>query len=94
VVSVSDVNVLATLDQHARRRLARGKAPTVIPTMDIDPAQDPVVGSYLCGDIVRVRGGYGLVSLDGSYRITSYTVSVDDAGGEKGSIWFANQEVF
>ena len=94
VVPASDVSVLATLDQQARRRLLRGHAPTVIPSVEVDPAQDPVVGSYLCGDIVKVRGGYGLASLDGSYQVTAYAVSVDAAGGEKGTITLANEEVF
>ena len=94
VVPASDVSVLTTLDEHARRRLARGHAPTVIPSIEVDPSQVPIVGTYQCGDAVRVRGGYGLAAVDGLYTITSYAVDVDDAGGEKGKIAFANEEVF
>lgn len=94
VVSNTDVSVLATLDSQARQRLTRGKAPIVIPSIDVDPSADPTIGSYIPGDIVRVRGGYGLAEVDGLFRVTSYGVKVDDAGGEVASISFAGLESF
>jgi hypothetical protein len=58
-VSFSDTTDLALLDGHARRRLTRGKAPIVLPSIEVDPSAEPVIGSYTVGDIVKVRGGYG-----------------------------------
>lgn len=94
VVSNTDVSILATLDGYARQRLTRGKAPIVIPSIDVDPSADPVLGSYISGDIVTVRGGYGLVTVDGRFRITGYSVKVDDSGGEVASLTFAGLEAF
>lgn len=94
VVSFTDVNDFPTLDGHARKRLQRGRAPIVIPKVIADPALEPVLGSYIAGDIVRVRGGYGLASIDTPARITSYEVTVDDRGGEAVELTFAGLEAF
>lgn len=94
VISNTDVSILATLDGYARQRLKRGKTPIVIPSIDVDPEADPTLGSYIPGDIVTVRGGYGLVTIDGRFRITGYTVKVDDSGGEVASLDFAGLESF
>ena len=37
--------------------MRRGSEPITIPAIKADPSLIPVVGSYLVGDIVRVRGG-------------------------------------
>jgi hypothetical protein len=94
VESHTDVSELPTLDAWARKRLTRGAAPIVIPSVDYDPALEPVLGSFIPGDIMRVRGGYGLASIDGSFRVTEIGVSVDDNGGEAGKLSFAGLESF
>jgi hypothetical protein len=94
VVSNTDVSIRATLDGYARQRLTRGRSPIVIPSIDVDPSRDPVIGSYVPGDIVTVRGGYGLVTINGQFRITSYSVKVDDSGGEVASLSFAGLESY
>jgi hypothetical protein len=93
VESNTDVSERSTLDGLARKRLRRGKAPIVIPSLEVDPSRVPVLGSYVPGDIVRVRGGYGLASIDSSHRITEFKVTVDDSGGETATVNFANLEV-
>lgn len=80
VVSHTDATEVATLVTYARRRLSRGKAPIVLPTMTVDPNAEPVLGSYVVGDVVRVQAGYGLVTLDGQYLIVQIDSAVDQSG--------------
>jgi hypothetical protein len=94
VVSFTDVSVQATLTGHARKRLSQGASPVVIPSVEWDPSLEPVIGSFLAGDIVTVRGGVGIAQLDSLFRITTIEVSVDDAGGETGKLSFAGLESF
>jgi hypothetical protein len=94
VVSFTDVSEQATLTGHARKRLAQGASPVVIPNVEWDPSLEPVIGSFLAGDIVTVRGGMGIAQLDGPFRITTIEVTVDDAGGETGKLSFAGLESF
>jgi hypothetical protein len=94
VESHVDVNVLATLTAYANRRLSVGRMPVVIPSVDYDPSLEPVLGSYVVGDIMRVRGGYGLASIDGMFRVMEINVSVDDTGGDQGKLSFAGLESF
>jgi hypothetical protein len=94
VVSFTDVSVQATLTAHARKRLIQGSTPVVIPEVEWDPSLEPVIGSFLAGDIVTVRGGVGLAQVDGLFRVTQLEVSVDDAGGENGKLSFAGLESF
>jgi hypothetical protein len=94
VESHTDVQELPTLDAFARRRLMLGKTPIVIPSVEVDPALEPVLGSYVVGDIMRVRGGSGLASIDGRFRVMEIKVSVNDLGGEQASLAFAGLESF
>lgn len=94
VVSFTDVSERPTLEAHARKRLRRGAAPIVIPAVEWDPSLEPVIGSFLPGDIVTVRGSSGLARVDGAFRVTTIEVTVDDAGGESGKLSFAGLENF
>jgi hypothetical protein len=94
VESHTDVSERPTLEAYARKRLVRGKRPIVIPEVEVDPALEPVLGSYVVGDIMRVRGGYGLAEIDGQFRVTEIGVSVDDNGGESAKLAFAGLESF
>lgn len=93
VVSHTDVTVASTLAAYARNRLARGKAPAVLPRVNVDPAADPILGSYVVGDVVRVRAGYGLVALDDLFLLTQIDGSLDQSG-EKVSLTFASANAF
>lgn len=94
VESRTDVTLVSTLDSYARLRLARGQTPVTLPELTVNPAAEPVVGSYVEGDVVRVRGGYGLAALDGLYRITQIEGSLSRDGGEQARLTFATLDVF
>lgn len=94
VISETDVIVSATLTDHADRRLARGAEAVCIPSISTDPAQEPVIGSWNTGDIVKVRLDVGLRSIDSDFRITEWAVTVGAAGDDVAQITFANLEVF
>ncbi|HEY9475490.1 MAG TPA: hypothetical protein VIS06_16785 [Mycobacteriales bacterium] len=94
VESHTDVSILSTLAGYARRRLARGKAPVVLPKIAVNPAADPVLGSYTVGDVVRVRSGYGLVTVDDPYLIVQIDGTLDRSGGEKVEITYAVADAF
>jgi hypothetical protein len=94
IVSFTDVDNTTTLQGHANTRLQRGSQPIVIPSVSFNPSADPVIGSYIPGDIVRVKASVGLKSIDGDFRITEYGVTVSDTGKEDGKMSFASLEVF
>jgi hypothetical protein len=94
VESHTDVSVLSTLASYARRRLARGKAPVVLPKLTVDPAADPVLGSYVVNDVIRVRAGYGLVALDDLYLIVQIDGALSRESGETISITPAVADAF
>lgn len=94
VISFTDVSELPTLDAHARKRQRRGAAPVVLPAMEWEPGLEPVVGSFLPGDIVTVRGSHGIAKVDGRFRVITIDMSVDDSGTETGKLSFAGLESF
>lgn len=79
-VTHHDVTKADTLTAHANRRLDRGSKP--IPTITIHVLADehPSIGSYFVGDKVRVRGQYGLLDIDDTYRIVEISVGVSNKG--------------
>lgn len=89
----SDVLVLATLELHGRRRLSRGAGPTRRVQLNTFADTDPVLGSYICGDRVRVRADHGWLQLDETMRITEIGVTVT-GGAETVSLALAGAEVF
>lgn len=90
----NDVKRTTTLDDYAQRGLDLGKQPVVIPTVQLDGSVEPHIGSYITGDQVRVRASYGLLNIDATYRITSWTVNVADVGSETINLTLAPLEVF
>jgi len=94
VVTNDDVRNLSTLLDHAQRKLDRGSQPIRIPSVSLNPSQEPALGSFIVGDIVEVRGVFGAVDFGGSYRITAWAASVDTAGMESLSLTLAPLEVF
>ena len=89
----SDVLVLATLELYGRRRLARGAGPTRRVQLNTFADTDPTLGSYICGDRVRVRADHGWLQMDETMRITEIGVSVQ-GGAETVSLALAGAEVF
>jgi hypothetical protein len=53
--SDKDVGDDATLAIFAQAYLAAYRQPVVLPELDVDPGQDPVLGAYTVGDECRVR---------------------------------------
>ena len=93
VQTFGDVSSLTTLELHGRRRLARGAGPTRRVQLTTFPNVEPVLGSYICGDRVRVRADHGWAQLDEIMRIVEIGVSVV-GGAETVSLALANAEVF
>jgi hypothetical protein len=75
----SDVVVAATLDSYAQFRLQRGSQSMEFVKLDVFPDTIPRVGAYQVGDLVTIRGDYGWLTLDSSFRITE--ISTDVSGG-------------
>lgn len=94
VLSATDVSVAETLDSQARRRLARVSAPVTLPEITVDPGAEPTIGSYIPGDVVTIRGGYGLASVDGRYRIVGIAGEADDTGRESVRLTPATLDAF
>lgn len=94
VISAGDVSVFATLDAKARHRLARGSAPITLPRLSVAPEAEPTFGSYSVGDVVTIRGGAGLATLDGRYRLVGVGMSIDAAGGEVAQLATATLDAF
>ena len=94
VESHTEVTVPATLASHARRRLARGKAPIVLPKIAVNPNADPTLGSYVVNDVVLVRSGFGLVDIDDLYLIVQLDGTLDRSGGEKIELTYAVADAF
>lgn len=73
----------STLQQHSDADLARLNIPVTVLEVDVQPNQDPVLGSYGLGDWARVRieDDYLTPSVDMYARITSIKVGVDTSTG-------------
>jgi len=82
VESFSDITERSTLIDKASLRLKRGLQPTRRVGIEVFADSEPVLGSYRVGDRVVVRGSYGALELDDTYRIVEYGVAVDGSGRE------------
>jgi hypothetical protein len=92
-ITFSDVSSVVTLDLHGRRRLSRGAGPIRRVQLTTFPGVEPVLGSYIAGDRVRVRCDHGWLQLDETMRIVEIGVSIA-GGAEQVSLALANAEVF
>jgi len=85
VLSLKDVSVQSTLAAHVVDRVAAYASPVTLPRIRVIGDQDPVVGSYICGDEVRIvldpcpRFPDG---VDTYRRIVAYDVSVSETTAE------------
>lgn len=94
VESYSDVRRTSTLDDHAQRRLDRGSEPMRRVQALVYADSLPKLGSYLVGDVVEVKGTYGLLDLSGMFRIVELGVSVQPTGVETVVLNLVPQGVF
>lgn len=82
-VSLRDIDVEATLTEHADAYVAARGVPIVLPPVTVRGDIDPIVGSYICGDEARIRVQDDPRFPDGvdeMRRITSFKVKVPDSG--------------
>ena len=93
-VSYTDVRVTATLEAHAKRALDRGKRATLLLKVALYNGMEPGIGAFVVGDVVRVKGSYGWLAVDDSFRITEWTCTVDSNGGERTQLSLAPLELF
>lgn len=83
-----------SLDAEAKSMLVDNVQPfESLPTLTARVSANLQPGAFVTGDQVRVKAKYGCVDVDGWYRITSYTVTVDSNGGESVSIAFESAGV-
>ncbi|MGH7895505.1 MAG: hypothetical protein ACREQL_12610 [Candidatus Binatia bacterium] len=94
VYSFKDVSVVANLADHAALALARTRRPVMtIPVLLAAQANpDAMLGTYIVGDSVTVRGSDGWISLDERMRIQAINVAVDGNGRETVGLQFAQEE--
>jgi len=71
-----------------------GGLPVVIPTVVMSGDSEPSIGSFTTGDRVRVRASHGLLNIDGTFRIISWSVLINDTGSEQIKLTLAPLEVF
>lgn len=82
VLSYSDVEEEATLQQYGEAELATSKKPLFLPRPQVNGAEFDV-GVIHAGDVVRVANNKSpWFNIDGLYRIEEMTVTVDDTGNE------------
>lgn len=91
-VSYRDVSVPATLAGYAELWRTRRQYPLVMPSITLRPTVDSGVGSFVCGDEVRLQGTDGWATLDGAFTIASFEVAVSDEGDESVEVTFQNPE--
>jgi len=94
VLPLADVSAEATLDTHAARAITRGASNIKSLTVAVFGDEIPVLGSYVVGDQVEVRGDYGYISLSSFYRITSVGVTVGLDGTEQVNLSLVPLDVF
>ncbi|MFF0144635.1 hypothetical protein ATK36_3184 [Amycolatopsis sulphurea] len=94
IESFSDIKEYATLKAKAEERVRTGAAPVVLPAIVLYPDSAPGLDDVDLGDAVTVRGGYGLVAIDGMWRITEISVSVSESSAEQITLTAASRDVF
>lgn len=82
VTQYSGITILDTLQGHADADLALYKNPLELPSFTIQPSPDSAPGAWITGDTVTVRAQDGMIDVDGQFRIVSFNIAVNDAGGE------------
>jgi hypothetical protein len=92
--SFASVQEDATLLGHAETISQRGSETVKVVKATLGRGTDPQIGGFVVGDNVALRGVLGWLDLAGQYRIGSYSVSVDEQGGEKVSLALASEGAY
>jgi hypothetical protein len=80
-VANKDVSVMSTLEAMAREEFGRRSMPIVLPTIDLKPTPETVIGAWTEGDQVQILGDDFIP--DQWCRIMAFDVSVSDDGYEE-----------
>lgn len=84
-----DISRKATLKEYADARLEQRRFPQLMPNVFLRDTDQTRIGSFVCGDWVRLRGGDGFTVFDDKWtRIDSFEVSVSDEGKERTKVEF------
>lgn len=94
IATFSDVKEADTLQGKADEMLSRGASALQRISLQVYADTVPVLGSYEVGDRVEVRGSYGGLSVTGTWRIISLSVSVTVEGLEDIRLSLVPEEVF
>ncbi len=93
-VARKTVKEVSTLQQHAMTELAKVRNGQRTVSVSIVNLPDSPFGSYIPGDIVRIRASRGFLQLDEDFRIMKFTVVPDDSGSEVVTVDLAPLEAF
>lgn len=94
IQTFSDVKTFDNLSAKAAEITARGASPLRRIQLEVFPDAVPALGSYEVGDRVEVRGAYGALSVNGTWRIVELGLNVQTDGLEEVKLALAPQEVF
>jgi len=94
VETFSDIRDYDTLGLHAERRLKRGSGPMESISLKVFADTLPALGAYMVGDLVEVRGTYGFIDIDSTYRIMEIGVAVNEDGAEQITLGLVQKDVF
>lgn len=95
VVTYKDTSVATTLQLSALGELVARSTPVErLPTLLAHAGPDTVIGSFITGDTVTVRGTAGYLSVDQQMRITNYEVTVDQNGREAVGLGLQSEQDF
>lgn len=75
-------------------RANKHKIPLATPRITTNDSVDPDIHSLVPGDEVRVVASYGLLAIDGYYRINAYDVSPGNDGNASVKVDLAPTELF
>jgi len=88
-----DVAVQQTIIDHAAQDLRRQANPVEGVEVEIDPDDDTSgLGSFIVGDVVRVKVDDGFINIDKQMRVMGYTVQVNENGRETMNVRLASWE--
>lgn len=95
VVTYKDVSVATTLQLASLAQLVARSTPVErLPTLLAHAGPDTVIGSFITGDTIAVRGTAGFLSVNEQMRITNYEVNVDQNGREAVAIGLQSEGDF
>jgi hypothetical protein len=86
VNSYRDEGEFSNLIDRAVADVKRLQVPVEHLACDVRPDSEIKPGAFTLGDTLRCRARRGFIQIDGEFRVTSYTINVDDEHNEKLSI--------